>query len=124
MKFRSSRHGKFKGAVEPFLLDKLSEENKEQIKDYVGSIWNHVVSKISEDQEIFLQNSLTSWLISLQDIWHQVLLKISLLTDLFIAMHLYDTLKILSGLTTDDKINLVSMTKYAKVPDPQKTVSS
>ena len=28
-----TRHGKFKGAVEPFILDKLSDENKEQIKD-------------------------------------------------------------------------------------------
>ena len=35
-----TRHGKFKGAVEPFILDKLSEENKAQIKDYAGSIWN------------------------------------------------------------------------------------
>ena len=30
------RHGKFKGAVEPFILDELSKENREQIKDYVG----------------------------------------------------------------------------------------
>jgi len=28
------RHGKFKGAVEPFILDKLSDENRTQIKDY------------------------------------------------------------------------------------------
>ena len=28
-----TRHGKFKGAVEPFILDKLSDENKAQIKD-------------------------------------------------------------------------------------------
>ena len=40
-----TRHGKFKGAVEPFILDKLSEENKAQIKDYVGSIWNHVIEQ-------------------------------------------------------------------------------
>jgi protease-4 len=30
-----TRHGKFKGAVEPYILDKLSEENKEQIKDRI-----------------------------------------------------------------------------------------
>jgi len=45
-----TRHGKFKGAVEPFILDKLSDENKEQIKDYVGSIWNNVISEISESR--------------------------------------------------------------------------
>ena len=47
-----TRHGKFKGAVEPFILDKLSEENKAQIKDYVGSIWEHVIKTISESRNI------------------------------------------------------------------------
>jgi protease-4 len=42
------RHGKFKGAVEPFILNSLSEENRAQIKDYAGSIWNHVIKNISE----------------------------------------------------------------------------
>ena len=39
------RHGKFKSAVEPFMYDKMSPENREQIRTYVGSIWNHMVSK-------------------------------------------------------------------------------
>src|SRR3972149_3381260 len=47
-----TRHGKFKGAVEPFILDKLSEENREQIKDYTGSIWEHVIETVSEAREI------------------------------------------------------------------------
>ena len=33
------RHGKFKGAVEPYMLDKLSDENRYQISEYIGSIW-------------------------------------------------------------------------------------
>ncbi|MBE0668366.1 MAG: S49 family peptidase, partial [Bacteroidales bacterium] len=32
------RHGKFKGAVEPFMLDKMSNENRLQITQYIGSI--------------------------------------------------------------------------------------
>ena len=47
-----TRHGKFKGAVEPFILDKLSEENKTQIKDYAGSLWNQVISDISKSRDI------------------------------------------------------------------------
>ena len=31
------RHGKFKSAVEPFMLDKMSEANREQTMTYVGS---------------------------------------------------------------------------------------
>ncbi len=37
------RHGKFKSAVEPFMYDKMSPENREQIKTYIGSIWNHML---------------------------------------------------------------------------------
>ena len=39
------RHGKFKGAVEPYMLDKLSDENRLQISEYMGSIWEHVVRR-------------------------------------------------------------------------------
>ena len=49
------RHGKFKGAVEPFLLDKLSEENKAQIKDYAGSIWKSVIDDISKSRDISVE---------------------------------------------------------------------
>lgn len=46
------RHGKFKSAVEPFILDKMSDANKEQTLRYVGSIWNDIVSKISKARKI------------------------------------------------------------------------
>ncbi|HPF01894.1 MAG TPA: S49 family peptidase, partial [Bacteroidales bacterium] len=46
------RHGKFKGAVEPYMLDKMSDENRAQITDYVGSIWDHSVKMISESRGI------------------------------------------------------------------------
>jgi protease-4 len=52
MEVQVIRHGKFKGAVEPFILDKLSEENKAQIKDYVGSIWNHAVKMMAESRDL------------------------------------------------------------------------
>jgi len=46
------RHGKFKGAVEPFILNKLSDENRSQIKDYAGSLWNQVIEDISKSRNI------------------------------------------------------------------------
>jgi protease-4 len=46
------RHGKFKSAVEPFMYDKMSPENREQIKTYIGSIWNHMVKQIAESRNI------------------------------------------------------------------------
>ena len=46
------RHGKFKAAVEPFMLDKMSEENREQQLTYMGSLWNHMLNGISETRSI------------------------------------------------------------------------
>jgi protease-4 len=117
------RHGKFKGAVEPFMLDRLSKENEEQIRSYVGSIWSHVIENISEDRGIDpsrlneLADNLAGYLAS--DAFDN-----KLVDGLIYRSSLIDTLKILSGLTTDDKIELVSMTKYTRVPDPKKTYSA
>ncbi len=46
------RHGKFKAAVEPFMLDKMSAENREQQLTYMGSLWNHMLKGISEERGI------------------------------------------------------------------------
>ncbi len=49
------RHGKFKAAVEPFMLDKMSEENREQQLTYMGSLWNHMLKGISEKRNISVE---------------------------------------------------------------------
>ncbi len=46
------RHGKFKSAVEPFMLNSMSEANREQIETYMGSIWDHMVQEISTIRNI------------------------------------------------------------------------
>jgi protease-4 len=46
------RHGKFKGAVEPFVNDKLSDENRYQIQQYLNSIYGVMVDAIEQDRNI------------------------------------------------------------------------
>ena len=46
------RVGTYKGAVEMFMLDKLSDENREQIETYVGGIWNTLTQGIAEARNI------------------------------------------------------------------------
>lgn len=46
------RHGKFKGAVEPFILDKLSPENKKQIEEYLKSIMSNLGGKIAVSRRL------------------------------------------------------------------------
>ncbi|PAM91889.1 signal peptide peptidase SppA [Flavobacterium sp. IR1] len=46
------RHGKYKSAVEPFLDNKMSEANREQLTALLNSIWSTVVSDISKSRNI------------------------------------------------------------------------
>lgn len=44
--------GTYKGAVEPFMLNKLSDENREQIQSYLNSVWNNMSNGIAEARNI------------------------------------------------------------------------
>jgi len=46
------RHGKYKSAVEPFLENKMSEANREQITALLNSLWSTVVTDISNSRKI------------------------------------------------------------------------
>ena len=46
------RYGKYKSAVEPYLQDKLSDENREQIKELLSSVWDNILEGISEERGI------------------------------------------------------------------------
>lgn len=117
------RHGKFKGAVEPFILDKLSKENREQIESYVSAIWKHVVKSISESRNIPEEkvNIIADELAAFDP---DSALRNGLIDGLIYRDELIDTIKIMSGLTTKEKIGLVSMTKYTRVPSSVKQVNS
>jgi protease-4 len=46
------RHGKFKSAIEPFMLDKMSEANRLQTETYINSIWNSMLEGISKERGV------------------------------------------------------------------------
>jgi protease IV len=117
------RHGKFKGAVEPFILDKLSEENKAQIKDYAGSIWSSVIDDIAKSRGIN-PIDLNRIADNLDGNIAAKALDSKLVDGLMFRDELNDTLKSLAGISSGKELNLVSMTKYSKVPDPARTYSA
>ncbi len=116
------RHGKFKGAVEPFMLDKLSPENREQIKDYVGSVWAYAVSSISSSRNI-PEAKLMKIADDLSATSPEGALSNNLIDGILYRDALIDTLKTLSGVKLKDKIQLVSMTKYSRIFDPARKYS-
>lgn len=46
------RVGQYKSAVEPFMLDKMSDENRTQLTEMTNSIYDHVLTRISESRSI------------------------------------------------------------------------
>lgn len=46
------RHGKFKSAIEPLMLDKMSEANRLQTETYMNAIWNSMLDGISKERGV------------------------------------------------------------------------
>lgn len=46
------RHGKFKSAIEPYLLDKMSDANRVQGEKFLNSIWQTMVSDIATSRQL------------------------------------------------------------------------
>ena len=44
--------GTYKSAVEPFILDKMSDPNKLQVTSFLGSMYDHFLSEISKSRKI------------------------------------------------------------------------
>ncbi len=56
LKMEVVRHGEYKAAVEPFLSNEMSENNREQIQGLIHSIWDTMRDEISESRGIPADN--------------------------------------------------------------------
>jgi protease-4 len=52
VKFEVIRHGKYKSAVEPFLAQEMSPENREQMTVLLNSVWGTIVSDIAKSRKL------------------------------------------------------------------------
>jgi protease IV len=109
------RHGKFKSAVEPLFLDKMSEASKEQTMKYVGSIWNHMVKKISESRDISVEK-LNEYANNYQLGVSIDLVDRKLIDGLKYKDEIIDILKLKLELEDKNKVRIVKLKKYTDVP--------
>ncbi|MDO5105854.1 signal peptide peptidase SppA [Capnocytophaga sp.] len=49
------RHGKYKSAVEPFLNDKMSDENRQQISELLNAMWQVIVTDVSKSRNVSVE---------------------------------------------------------------------
>lgn len=107
------RHGKFKAAVEPFLRDEISPENKEQLSTLLNDIWANTSKKIAASRKISLPE-----LNMITDSLYSYLPNLSLkykLADQLIQKSEYDNIiRKKLNIDADKKINKISFAKYSE----------
>ncbi len=105
------RHGKFKSAIEPFMLDKMSAANRAQIETYLGSLWGHMIEEISKSRSVSVTeiNAIADGLLirSTDDA-----LKYKLVDELKYEDEVHELMKKNLGLKGKDKIHFVSLSDY------------
>lgn len=56
IKFEVIRHGKYKSAVEPFLSNEMSPDNREQLTSLLNSVWASMADDIAKSRKISVEN--------------------------------------------------------------------
>lgn len=106
--------GTYKSAVEPYISNEMSNENKEQLTALLDNTWKNVLTSVSEDRKISVDslNYLADQMLMFQP------------TETLLTNHVVDTLLYKTevealinshlGVDTDKKMNYVSVNDMAK----------
>ena len=113
------RHGSYKGAVEPFLRDDLSDENREQIQAYVGALWGKIVEDISESRDIPVEK-LNQIADDLESIDSEKLVETGMIDGLIYYDELLSLMKQRLGVDEEDDLESVSLKNYTDAPVKKK----
>ncbi|MCM1356184.1 MAG: signal peptide peptidase SppA [Staphylococcus sp.] len=112
--------GTYKSAVEPFILDNMSEPSREQQQLYLGNIWQTIASTIAEGRKVSV-DTVNAWadnFIFTAPTESYVDMKIA---DVLAYHHEFD--EMIAGLTECEKakdVRYVSTADYAKTADINK----
>jgi protease-4 len=108
------RHGKFKSAVEPFILEKMSESNRIQVSKFLSSLWFDLTKGISKSRNI-AQKEINTIAQNLLIQKAEQAIEYKLVDKLLYKDELIDSLKSKLNIEKDKDINLVSINKYKDV---------
>ena len=105
-------NNRFKSAVEPYFLDKMSEANREQMDKLLGTVWGQILQGISESRNISVEQ-LNQIADNLETMFNaQKALDYGLVDNLYYKDQVLDELKGLTGSNKD--INAIGNANYAK----------
>src|SRR5690606_3945012 len=103
----------FKSAVEPFIMEKMSEENRVQLSALANSIYDHILAGIAASREISVER--------LEQISDEMLVRnaesaveLGLVDSLLYRDQFHAVLRQKLGIDEGDRINFVTYDRYRK----------
>ncbi|RNL56614.1 signal peptide peptidase SppA [Pedobacter jejuensis] len=107
------RVGNYKSAVEPYILDKMSDYNRKQVTAYVGGLYNTFLTDIAQSRDI-QKDSLYSIADNYKIREPKDAVGFKMIDGLKYKDEILEELKALSGKTKKQTISSVSINDYAK----------
>lgn len=113
VKMEVIRHGKYKSAVEPFLTQEMSPENREQMTVLLNSVWSTIVSDIAKSRKLTVVQ-LNAIANSLGARTPELALANKLVDKVAYEDEYHDAIRAKLKLDKKEKYDFVSITDYAK----------
>jgi len=111
VKMEVIRHGKYKSAVEPFLYNKMSDDNREQVSTFLKSIWNEMVVDIAKSRALTEEdvNNIADNLLGRNA---KKAIESNLIDEALYYDEYMDRLKLAVGLLKVDDLNKITISNY------------
>lgn len=107
------RHGKFKSAIEPFIRNDMSAENRQQYQELIGSIWTNRLETIASSRKLTTKN--------LNEIADSLAIRIAddakkygLVDDLLFEDEVKSILAEKSEVNSEEELSFIRLKKYNK----------
>ena len=113
VKMEVIRHGKYKSAVEPFLAQEMSPENREQMTVLLNSVWNTIVGDIAKSRKLSVAQ-LNAIANTLGARTPELALANKLVDKVAYEDEYHDMIRAKLKLDKKEKYDFVSITDYAK----------
>lgn len=112
--------GTYKSAVEPFVLEKMSEPNRTQVKSFLGSMYDHLLGKVAESRKLPKDSvyaiSYQAKLRNATDALHY-----KMVDGLRYKDEIIDELKSLTNIAKDKDVKSISLEKYAPTDEEKES---
>ena len=105
------RHGTFKSAIEPYILNKMSPENRIQMETYINSIWGTMVADIAKERNLSI-DSLNMFATDLSAMMAEDALANRMVDGLKYEDEVEDILREKLELDADEDITFVTLGEY------------